>query len=128
MGATNAATLTITDNDTNPDETGSPIRIEAENYDTSNTDVTVYTTTDESGQVIRSRSGTILTYTVDVPAAGTYDFTARVVAPKSGTYSFEAELGGQTVPFTFESTPWRLGSLRRCDPSRYYPCGRQLPP
>jgi len=105
LGATNAATLTITDNDTNPDETGSPIRIEAENYDTSNTDVTVYTTTDESGQVIRSRSGTILTYTVDVPAAGTYDFTARVVAPKSGTYSFEAELGGQTVPFTFESTP-----------------------
>ena len=30
LGATNAATLTITDNDTNPDETGSPIRIEAE--------------------------------------------------------------------------------------------------
>ena len=47
LGATDTATLTITDNDTNPDETDSPIRIEAENYDTSNTDVTVYTTTDE---------------------------------------------------------------------------------
>ena len=89
---------------TDTETTLSPIRIEAENYDTSNTDVTVYTTTDESGQVIRSRSGTILTYTVDVPASGTYDFTARVVAPKSRSYSFDAELDGQTFTFSFGTT------------------------
>ena len=67
---------------TDTETTLSPIRIEAENYDTSNTDVTVYTTTDEkwSGHSVslwHNSDHTPLMFQHPVPMIS----TARVVAP-----------------------------------------------